>query len=44
MIRFSGLDVITELNEITKESNGFKEIRPEIIIPKKISSVKTSKK
>ena len=35
MIRFSGLDVITELNEITKESNGFKEIRPEIIIPKK---------
>lgn len=29
MIRFSGLDVITELNEITKESNGFKEIRPE---------------
>lgn len=29
MIRFSGLDTISELNEITKKIDGFKEIRPE---------------
>ena len=29
MIRFSGLDVISELNETTKKIDGFKEIRPE---------------